>query len=385
MLTDWLYVPGYGVYFITASGSTSTFPWRFPLAFQGFPALLLLIGSKLLPFSPRWLMTKGRHDEAHEVLKRLHARKQRANSTHTTSQDAIHAQADIEFHQLRKQVELDQQLASTTSTPILDLFKTPANRKRCLIAIVMMAGNMFTGVLLIANYAVLIFTNLGLSGSTPLLLLSIWVSISLFGNTFTALFIDKWGRRPFMLVGIGGILVSLICECALQAIYVDSTTALTTPNKPGQRAAVFFIYLFIVFWSSCMDASQFLYLSEIFPTHLRPQGTAVGMCAWYTAQIIILVAGPIGLTNVGWRFLLVLIVPTACYWGVVYTWFPETRMRSLEEVQGCFGERVAVRCFGGVGDVDGVAGSSETGSEGKNESGPTNVPVQVSVAVDPKV
>lgn len=60
-------------------------------------------------------------------------------------------------------------------------------------------------------------------------------------------------------------------------------------------------------------------------------------------------------------------------------------MRSLEEVQGCFGERVAVRCFGGVGDVDGVAGSSETGSEGKNESGPTNVPVQVSVAVDPKV
>ena len=75
MLSAWI---GYGVYFISASGSNSSFPWRFPLAFQGAPALLLLAGSKLLPFSPRWLMQQDRHDEAHAVLKRLHARKGQA-------------------------------------------------------------------------------------------------------------------------------------------------------------------------------------------------------------------------------------------------------------------------------------------------------------------
>lgn len=50
-LSAWI---GFGVYFISASGSDSTFPWRFPLAFQAVPCLLLLAGSHWLPYSPRW-------------------------------------------------------------------------------------------------------------------------------------------------------------------------------------------------------------------------------------------------------------------------------------------------------------------------------------------
>lgn len=325
MLSAWI---GYGVYFISASGSKSSFPWRFPLAFQAAPALLLLAGSKLLPFSPRWLMQQGRHDEAHAILRRLHARKG----------EDIHEQADKEFYQLKRQVEYDNQVQANVSA--FEVFKSPGNRKRCLIAIIMMFFNMFTGVLLIANYAVIIFTSLGLSGSTPLLLLALWVSLSLFGNIFTALFIDRWGRRGFMLTGIGGIVVSLVCECALQAEFIG------TNNKSGQRAAVFFIYLFIVFWSSCMDASQFLYLNEIFPTAVRSQGTAVGMTAWYLAQICVLVAGPIALSNIGWKFLLVMIVPTSVYWFLIFFLFPETRQKSLEDINEAFGEVTVVHYSG---------------------------------------
>ena len=69
-LSAWL---GFGMYFITASGSTSSFPWRFPIAFQMVPAILLLIGSPFLPFSPRWLMMQNRNEEAHDVLLKLHA------------------------------------------------------------------------------------------------------------------------------------------------------------------------------------------------------------------------------------------------------------------------------------------------------------------------
>ena len=57
----------------------------------------------------------------------------------------------------------------------------------------------------------------------------------------------------------------------LQALYTGTT------NAAGQKAAVFFIFLFIAFWSSCIDATQYLYMSEIFPTDIRGQGTAVGM------------------------------------------------------------------------------------------------------------
>lgn len=172
-------------------------------------------------------MQQERYDEAHAVLKRLHTRKG----------EEMHEQAEKEFYQLKRQVQYDHEQQATIST--FEVFKTPSNRKRCMIACIMMFFNMFTGVLLIANYAVIMFTNLGLSGSTPLLLLALWVSISLFGNIITALFIDKFGRRSFMLVGISGILVSLICETILQARFNG------TGNRAGQRAAIFFIYLFI--------------------------------------------------------------------------------------------------------------------------------------------
>ena len=56
-------------------------------------------------------------------------------------------------------------------------------------------------------------------------------------------------------------------ETALQATYLG------TGNKAGQNAAIFFIFLFITpFWSTFMDATQFLYVAEIFPTHIRSQG-----------------------------------------------------------------------------------------------------------------
>ena len=61
-----------------------------------------------------------------------------------------------------------------------------------------------------------------------------------------------------MLVGACGILVSLILECVLQALYTGSS------NSAGQKAAIFPIYLFIVFWSSCFDATQYLYMSRSF-------------------------------------------------------------------------------------------------------------------------
>ena len=76
----------------------------------------------------------------------------------------------------------------------------------------------------------------------PLLLSALWVTASFPGNIFTAFYVDKFGRRTFLLIGLTGLIVSLSFECALQAQYQG------TDNKPGQRAAIFFIFLFIAFW-----------------------------------------------------------------------------------------------------------------------------------------
>lgn len=271
-LSAWI---GFGVYFITASGSSSSFPWRFPIAFQMVPAILLLIGSPWLPFSPRWLMMQGRNEEAHDVLIKLHAVKE----------DPSHSTARKEFYQMKKQVELDKQIKDTTSR--FELFKTAPNRRRALVGFMLMWNNQFTGVLIIANYGIILYIALGMKGYVPLLLTSLWVTSTFPGNMFCAFFVERFGRRKFMLIGLTGILVSLICETALQATYLG------TNNKAGQDAAIFFIFLvcliqpkatvaqvshhkaddkltlalqFITpFWSTFMDASQFLYVYVLLP------------------------------------------------------------------------------------------------------------------------
>lgn len=94
-----------------------------------------------------------------------------------------------------------------------------------------------------------------MTGFVPLLLTSLWVTSTFPGNIFCAFFVEKFGRRKFLLIGLTGILVSLICETALQATYLG------TGNRAGQNAAIFFIFLFITpFWSTFIDASQFLYV-----------------------------------------------------------------------------------------------------------------------------
>ncbi|KIV99334.1 uncharacterized protein PV09_08993 [Verruconis gallopava] len=324
-LSAWI---GFGCFFMTLSGSSSSFAWRFPLAFQNVPALMLLVFSRWLPFSPRWLLQQNRTEEAHDVIRKLH---------HTPGD--IHEElATKEFLQMKKQLELDRQIKSTTSP--LDIFRTPANRKRCWVGFSLMFGNQFTGVLVIANYGVLLYAALGMKTYMPLLLSALWVTSSFPGNIFTAFFVDKLGRRTFLLTGLTGLTITLIFECAMQASFLGTT------NTAGQKAAIFFIFLFIGFWSTFMDASQFVYLSEIFPTHIRSTGVGIGMLGLYFASIILLVAGPIALDKITWKFFLVLIIPTFLHLLNVYFFFPETKQRSLEDINAQFGEKVAVRYYG---------------------------------------
>jgi MFS family permease len=197
----------------------------------------------------------------------------------------------------------------------------------------------------------------------PLLLSSLWVTAALPGNVFTALCIDRIGRRPFLLIGIGGIIMTNIFECALQANFLG------TDNVAGQRAGVFFIFLFIFFWSSFLDASQYLYLSEIFPTHIRSQGIAFGTFGMYVGTIIVLTTGPIALDVITWKFFLVLILMPAVEWVGIFFFLPETKQRSLDDINQAFGEKVALHYYGATKEEEDVYEKVIHGNVASGESG----------------
>ncbi|KAK5144727.1 hypothetical protein LTR16_012820, partial [Cryomyces antarcticus] len=72
---------------------------------------------------------------------------------------------------------------------------------------------------------------------------------------------------------------------------------------------------------------------------------AIGMVGLYVGSIILLVAGLIALDQITWKFFLVLIIPTALHWLNVFFLFPETKQRSLEDINAAFGEKVAVHYY----------------------------------------
>lgn len=87
---------------------------------------------------------------------------------------------------------------------------------------------------------------------------------------------------------------------------------------------------------------MYLYVSEIFPTEIRPIGMGFSLFGQFTSTIILLQTAPIGINNVGWKYYLVIIVWCIVFIPIVYFFFPETARLSLEEVSQRFGDDVAV-------------------------------------------
>ena len=100
-----------------------------------------------------------------------------------------------------------------------------------------------------------------------------------------------------------------------------------------------------------MDATQFLYMTEIWPNQYRAIGTGWAFGNQSLAALIMLVVAPIALDAIGWKFFYVLVFPTAIYLPTIYFFFPETARMSLEEICQQFGESVAVHMFDGKTDL----------------------------------
>jgi MFS family permease len=175
---------GYGCYFET----NPNIQWRLLLCLQVISPALLLAMTPWLPESPLWSILNDKMDEALQNLRKLHH----------TKEDPNDIMAREEFVQIQRQIALERSRPST----LWAMMKVPSYRRRLLIGFFIQFLAQSSGITVINNYSVLLYTQLGLSGSKTLLVYAFWVTLSCIANYGSSLIVDRFGRVRLFKVGV---------------------------------------------------------------------------------------------------------------------------------------------------------------------------------------
>lgn len=273
--------------------------WRWMLGVEAIPAVLYVLFAFGVPKSPRWLLSQSREEEAKQVLK------------------LIEPEADVE--ELVKEFNTHSDKADKSESIFIKKYRFPL-----MLAFLIAFFNQLSGINAFLYYAPRIFEEAGLGESTALLSS---VGIGLTNLVFTLLgvfLIDKLGRKTLMYIGSIGYIISL---SLVSAAFFLGWTGMAVP---------IFLFIFIAAHAVGQGAVIWVFISEIFPNHLRASGQAFGSSThWVLAALIpslipflfnhpMIGAGVVFLIFAGMMVLQLLFVAFM---------MPETKGKTLEELE----------------------------------------------------
>jgi SP family galactose:H+ symporter-like MFS transporter len=271
-------------------------------------SLLLLIGSFVIPESPRWLMLKGKKELAIKNLKKV-----------LCTDDEV----DFEIQ------EIEKTLANKEETGINVTFKGYF-LKVLIIGVLLQMFQQLVGINVMIYYAPTIFGYAGITGLTAML--TVPIVNMLF--TFPAIYlVEKWGRKKLLHVGAGFMLVTMITAgLAFQAIdsVVDPALITNTPKIVLLLAVVLYIFGFAVSWGPVV----WIVCSEIFPLKGREVGmTITTMVNWTFAGILMRYA--LSFMEYFGKSLLFYLFAAFCVLAIVFValFVPETKGVTLENLE----------------------------------------------------
>lgn len=299
-----------------ASLQTSDWAWRVPCLVQAvFPLGLLLGVIFIVPESPRYLMAKGRAEEAYRLLCYLHG--------HGQATPAVEA----EFHEISQSLARDQ-----SDFGYLDFFRTSANRWRFWIIVAVGFMVQWSGQGPISYYFSPILETLGVTSSLQRSGLNgglqVWNAIF---AVIGALLTERLGRRPLWLLSAIGMLISEVCTTIASALFAEDSS-----NSAAGYAGIVFIFFLYGSYDLAMTPLNFQYITEILPFSQRAKGLAFNQFIVFAAGFFNQYVNPVALDNIGWKYYLVYIVLLALFIGVIWFTFPETKARTLEQIEVIF-------------------------------------------------
>ena len=277
--------------------------WRWMMGVEAFPAIIYTFLCLGIPKSPRWLITKNRLDEAKEIY--------------------VQIDPDGSFDNLVSEMNEDNSKENNNESIFQPKYRFPLQ-----LAFLVAFFNQLSGINAFLYYAPRIFEEGGLGESTSLLS-SIGIGVTNLIFTFIGIsLIDKLGRRQLMYIGSIGYIISLsLVSCAFFFQW-------------GGLLIPIFLFLFIAAHAIGQGAIIWVFISEIFPNHLRNAGQSFGTSVhWVLAAIIPsfvpLLFGSIGAGVVFLIFALFMVLQLV----FVHYMMPETRGVSLEKLSKTLTEK----------------------------------------------
>ncbi|MQL82753.1 hypothetical protein Taro_015250 [Colocasia esculenta] len=309
--------------------------WRMMLGVGAIPSVLIVVGSMFMPESPRWLVMQGRLGDARRVLAK----------TSDTDEEAelrladIKGAAGIPQHCNDEVVQVaDKRSHGEGVWRDLLLRPTPVVRRMLLAALGLHFFQQTSGIDSVVLYSPRIFESAGLKSHSSQLAMTVAVGFTKTAFILVAtVFLDRCGRRPLLLAGTAGMIVSLL----------GLGTGLTvTQRHPGQRlewaVAICFasVLSFVAFFSISLGPVTWVYTSEVFPLRLRAQafGFGVAVNRVTSGAIAMSFISLYKAITIGGAFFLYCGVAAAA-WVFFYLFLPETKGQTLEEMEFVFGKK----------------------------------------------
>jgi len=286
------------------------------------PAAVLFIGMFFLPETPRWLMSKGREEEAKKVLDRIE---------------------DPEFVGASMAAMKSDMAIDASQAGWKEIFK-PWLRNALIIAMGIMFFQQFVGINTVIYYSPKIFLAAGFEGAEAAIAASVIVGVVNVLFTIVSLFIiDKLGRRKLYFIGVTGIFFALICM----------GLGFMLPGA-GKWFLVISMLVYIAFFAISLGPLGWVLITEVFPTRVRGLGSSIGslsnwgfntLVVWTffkmanaigNAKDVVVPEGkdlsevcPSCVRGVFWIFAAVALI--GLVWGYFYV--PETKGISLEKIE----------------------------------------------------
>jgi len=337
MISFWI---DYGTQFIGGTGEGQrNAAWRIPLGLQLVPAVILGIGINFMPFSPRWLVSQGREEEAIEVLSKARLMPKE------------HDLVQIEFLEIKAQHLFEKQTSeeyfpefqdgSFTSNLKLgfygyySLLQKKTLFYRVAVGTLTMFFQQWTGINAILYYAPFIFAELGLAGKSIDLLATGVVGIAMFLTTIPAvIWVDQWGRKPVLVSGAFLMAACHIIVAILTGLFHNSWE---THSAQGWVACVF-VWIFAMAFGYSWGPCAWIIVAEIWPLSVRGKGMSIAASSNWMNNFIVGQVTPNMITHLG--FGTFVFFGAFSFLGGVFIWLfvPETKGLALEEMDRVFGD-----------------------------------------------